>query len=64
MAKNPFKGLLSFAEATTRWQLHESTLRKAVMYGKLKDGIDCKKFGKQWVITETAMLREYGPLTS
>ena len=58
---NPFDGLLSFKEATDRWGLNESTLRKAVAYGKLVEGVDCKKFGKQWIVTEQAMIREYGP---
>ena len=56
----PFDGLIAFSDATALWGLNESTLRKAISYGKLKDGIDVKKFGKQWVITEDAMKREYG----
>lgn len=59
---NPFDGLLSFKEATDLWGLNESTLRKAVVYGKLVDGIDVKKFGKQWIVTKEAMIREYGEL--
>ena len=59
---NPFDGLMSFKEATDLWQLNESTLRKAVSYGKFQEGIDVKKFGKQWVITIEAMEREYGPM--
>ena len=59
--ENPFDGLLSFREATDLWGLNESTLRKAVTYGKLQEGIDVKKFGKQWIITRCAMEREYGP---
>lgn len=62
MTKNPFDGLLSFGEATTRWGLNESTLRKAVSYGKLVENVDVKKFGKQWIITVEAMEREYGKL--
>ena len=58
--QNPFNGLLSFREATDLWGLNESTLRKAIVYGKLKPDIDCKKFGKQWVVTKAAMIREYG----
>lgn len=56
----PFDGLLSFADATSLWGLHESTLRKAIEYGKLLPGIDAQKYGKQWVVTKQAMLREYG----
>lgn len=58
--QTPFYGLLAFSDATDIWGLNESTLRKAVSYGKLKDGIDVLKFGKQWVVTKSAMLREYG----
>lgn len=59
-SQSPFEGLLSFGEATSLWGLNESTLRKAVAYGKLIPDIDCKKFGKQWIVTKTAMIREYG----
>ena len=59
---NPFEGLLSFKEATDLWGLNESTLRKAVAYGKLKENIDVKKFGKQWIVTKKSIEREYGPL--
>lgn len=58
--QTPFTGLMSFADATALWGLNESTLRKAITYGKLKEGVDAIKFGKQWVITKDAMLREYG----
>ena len=58
--ETPFDGLLAFGDATTLWGLNESTLRKAIAYGKLQDGIDAQKFGKQWVISEAALRREYG----
>lgn len=58
---SPFDGLLSFKQATDMWNLNESTLRKAVQYGKLENNIDVKKFGKQWIITVDAMIRLYGP---
>lgn len=56
----PFDRLISFADATALWGLNESTLRKAVSYGKMQEGVDVKKFGKQWIITMDAMRREYG----
>ncbi|MCF0117288.1 MAG: DUF2442 domain-containing protein [Sphaerochaetaceae bacterium] len=56
----PFDGLMSFTEATQLWNLNESTLRKAVSYGKLVYGVDVCKFGKQWVVSVSAMKREYG----
>ena len=56
----PFDDLLAFGDATALWGLNESTLRKAISYGKLRNGIDVQKFGKQWLITLDAMVREYG----
>lgn len=56
----PFDGLMSFADATDMWGLNESTLRKAIAYGKLVNGVDVCKFGKQWVVSVDAMRREYG----
>lgn len=58
--ETPFDGLMSFADATQLWGLNESTLRKAITYGKLINGVDVCKFGKQWVISVEAMKREYG----
>lgn len=56
----PFDGLMSFGDATELWGLNESTLRKAISYGKLVNGVDVCKFGKQWVVSVEAMKREYG----
>ena len=56
----PFDRLIAFGDATDMWGLNESTLRKAVSYRKLVEGIDVKKFGKQWVVSLDAMEREYG----
>ncbi len=58
--ETPFDGLMAFRDATELWGLHESTLRKAIAYGKLVNGVDVCKFGKQWVISTKAMRREYG----
>lgn len=56
----PFDGLMAFSDATFLWNLNESTLRKAIAYGKLRNGVDVCKFGKQWVVSMEAMKREYG----
>lgn len=56
----PFDGLMAFTDATQLWGLNESTLRKAIAYGKLVNGVDACKYGKQWVISVDAMKREYG----
>ena len=42
--------------------LNESTLRKAITYGKFIEGIDVCNFGYQWIITKDVMIREYGEL--
>ncbi len=59
MQGGPFDELLSFAEAAAIWKVDESTLRKAVKDGRLKPGHDCRKFGKQWVVTVEAMARVF-----
>jgi len=56
----PFDGLMAFSDSTELWGLNESTLRKAITYGKLVNGVDVCKFGKQWVVSVEAMQREYG----
>lgn len=59
----PFDGLMAFSDATALWGLNESTLRKAISYGKLINGVDVCKFGKQWVVSVNAMQREYGKVS-
>ena len=58
---SPFDSLLSFADASALWGLSESTLRKAVAYRKLSEGVDAQKFGREWIVTRPAMQREKGP---
>jgi len=58
--KSRFDGLIAARDATEIWGLNESTLRKAIQYGKLKKGIDVSKMGNQWIISVEAMVREYG----
>ena len=58
--QTPFDGLIAFSDATQIWGLNESTLRKAISYGKLINGQDVCKYGKQWVISYESMKREYG----
>lgn len=52
--------LISLKEAAELFERDESTLRRAISNGILQDGIDCKKFGKQWVILRSSMERIYG----
>lgn len=58
--ETPFDNLIALSDATELWELNESTLRKAIAYGKLKVGLDVCNYGKQWVVTKEAMFREYG----
>lgn len=62
--ETPFDGLIAFSDATELWGLNESTLRKAITYGKLINGVDVCKFGKQWVVSIDAMKREYGNIAN
>lgn len=55
-----FDGLISFADAAKKWDIAGSTLRMAVADGRLKEGKDVQKFGRDWVVTEEAMKRLYG----
>ena len=61
--KTAFSGLIALSDATVLWNLNESTLRKAISYGKLVPGIDAFNFGSQWVVTAEAMAREYALAT-
>ena len=38
--ENSFNGLMAFSDASRIWNLNESTLRKAITYGKLKAGLE------------------------
>ena len=52
--------VMTFAEATQRWGLADSTLRKLATTNKLLEGLDFRKSGKVWLITRDAMKRIYG----
>jgi hypothetical protein len=56
------KEIITFAEATEKWGLADSTLRKLVNTDKIKEGVDYRKSGKVWLITREAMERVYGKL--
>lgn len=57
----PFNQLLSLSEAAEIWGIDESTIRKAIAAGRIKTGWDCRKFGKQWVVTAEAMRKTFNP---
>lgn len=60
MEKREFERLLSFGDAAAIWGLDASTLRHAVATGRLREGSDCRKYGKQWIVRVSAMCRIYG----
>lgn len=62
--KESFNGLLSSSEAAKKWNIEESTIRKAISAGRLIEDNDIKKFGKQWVVKESSMERVFGRIHS
>ena len=52
--------IMSPADAEVKYGKQPGTIRKGIAQGKFKEGEDCKKFGKQWVITTESLEREYG----
>ena len=58
--ETPFDGLMAFTDATQLWGLNESTLRKAITYGKLVNGWTYLQIWQTMVISTEAMRREYG----
>ena len=54
--------VMTFAEATEKWGLADSTLRKLVKTNKLTENVDYRKSGKVWLITREAMEKVYGKL--
>lgn len=42
------------------WNDELDLCEKRITYGKLVNGIDVYKFGKQWIVQINAMKREYG----
>lgn len=60
MAKGSFKGLYTFQEVAKIYGIDNSTLRKRIANNKLIDGVEVKKFGKTWLITEQAMIKHFG----
>ena len=61
--KNYFENLMSLSDAAKQWHIDESTLRRAISSGRFTENYDVKKFGKQWIITNDAMSREYGAIS-
>lgn len=53
-------GIYTFAEAAEKWGLNGSTLRRLTKTSKAIEGIDYKKSGKVWLVTDNCMRRIYG----
>ena len=51
--------VMTFPEACRRWNLGESTLRKAALDGRFLED-EVRKSGKIWLVTHSAMERLYG----
>lgn len=55
-----FEGLYTFLEAAKIYGLGESCFRKQVTSNKLVESVDVKKRGTTWIITEQALVRNFG----
>jgi hypothetical protein len=53
------KNVMTFPEACKRWNLGESTLRKAARSGRFLEN-EARKSEKTWLVTYSAMERLYG----
>ena len=51
--------VMTFPEACKRWNLGESTLRKAALNGRFLEN-EVRKSGKTWLVTYAGMERLYG----
>ena len=60
MANGSFEGLYTFGEAAKIYGLDDSCLRKRVARGKFVIGEDVKKMGATWIITEQALVSNFG----
>jgi len=50
---------MTFPEACKRWNLGESTLRKAALSGRFSES-EVRKSEKTWLVTRAGMERLYG----
>ena len=55
-----FEGLYTFLEAAKIYGEGGSWFRKQVARKKLVEGVDVKKMGTTWIITEQALVRNFG----
>ena len=57
--KKVLEEVMTFPEACKRWNLGESTLRKAALNGRFLEN-EVRKSGKTWLVTYAGMKRLYG----
>ncbi len=62
MAIGSFKGLYTFLDIEEIYGIDTSCLRKKVARGKFVIDEDIKKIGTTWIITEQAMIKNFGIL--
>lgn len=62
MANGSFEGLYTFLEVAEIYGIDDSCLRKQVARDKFVVGVDVKKMGRTWIITEQAMIKTFGTL--
>lgn len=60
MENKGINNILTFTEASQKWNIDSSTLRKLVTTGKLIEDVDYRKSGNVWLITKEAMKKVYG----
>ena len=53
------KGYILFLEAAKIYGVGDSCFRKQVARKKLVEGVDVKKMGTTWIITEQALIRNF-----
>lgn len=61
-SKGSFEELYTFLEVAKIYGMDDSSLRKKVARGKFVVGVDVKKMGRTWIITEKAMVKNFGAL--
>ena len=52
---NIFDKLLDINEASERYNLTPQAIKSAIKTGKIKENIDCKKFGNSWVFVKSSL---------
>ena len=56
---NIWDKLISLKEAAEMYNRDTSTIKRAILHGTLQENVDCKKFGRDWVILKSALERVY-----